>query len=140
MKLQRMHDIGGIRAVVADMRAVDELYRSYIESSRKKGRKFIHELIRQYDYVSQPKDSGYRGRHLVFRYHNERPEMECYNGLTIEMQLRTKLQHIWATAVETFEISRTTTRLTAFTRARNAAAKANLPARSYWSRSIPSPN
>jgi len=103
MKLQRMHDIGGIRAVVADMHALDELYRSYIERRCKKGRAFIHEQIRQYDYVSRPKDSGYRGRHLVFRYHNERDEMKCYNGLTIEMQLRTKLQHIWATAVETFE-------------------------------------
>lgn len=103
MKLQRMQDIGGIRAVVADMRALDKLYCSYIKSSRKKGRKFIHELIRQYDYVSYPKDSGYRGRHLVFRYHSERVEMKGYDGLTIEMQLRTKLQHIWATAVETFE-------------------------------------
>lgn len=102
MQLHRMQDIGGLRAVLPDMKALDSLYQSYTVNQRK-GRPFLHELIRKDDYVSSPKPSGYRGRHLVFRYHNEREEMSGFDGLTIEMQFRTKLQHIWATAVETFE-------------------------------------
>ncbi len=102
MQLHRMQDIGGLRAVLPDMKALDALYQAYTGNQRK-GRPFLHELIRKDDYVSFPKPSGYRGRHLVFRYHNEREEMSDFDGLTIEMQFRTKLQHIWATAVETFE-------------------------------------
>jgi hypothetical protein len=35
----------------------------------------------------------------VYRYHSDRSP--TYNGLQIEMQLRTRLQHAWATGVET---------------------------------------
>ena len=51
------------------------------------------------DYIESPKESGYRGVHLVYRYRS--PRNETYNGLLIEIQLRTRLQHAWATAVET---------------------------------------
>ena len=51
------------------------------------------------DYIEAPKESGYRGIHLVYRYGT--PRNETYNGLLIEIQLRTRLQHAWATAVET---------------------------------------
>ena len=51
------------------------------------------------DYVRKPKTSGYRGIHLVYRYHNDRKTI--YNGLQIEPQLRTRRQHAWATAVDT---------------------------------------
>jgi hypothetical protein len=43
--------------------------------------------------------SGYRGVHLVYRYYSDRSQ--DYNGLKVEMQIRTRLQHAWATAVET---------------------------------------
>lgn len=46
-----------------------------------------------------PKDSGYRGVHLVYRYESDRTA--DFNGLKIEVQLRSRLQHAWATAVET---------------------------------------
>ncbi len=36
---------------------------------------------------------------MIYRYHNERAP--SYDGLSLELQLRTKLQHAWATAVET---------------------------------------
>lgn len=56
-------------------------------------------MISQDDYIFYPKSSGYRGLHLVFRYHSRsRPE---YNKLLFEVQLRTFTQHAWATAVET---------------------------------------
>lgn len=44
-----------------------------------------------------PKESGYRSIHLVYKYHSE----DTYDGMNIELQIRTKLQHSWAMAVET---------------------------------------
>jgi putative GTP pyrophosphokinase len=44
-------------------------------------------------------EDGYRSLHLIYKYQNKHgPE---YNGLRLELQIRTKLQHTWATAVET---------------------------------------
>jgi hypothetical protein len=58
-----------------------------------------HELLHIRDYVSHPKDSGYRGIHLIYRYKSDRKS--TYNGLKVEIQLRSLPQHAWATAVET---------------------------------------
>lgn len=96
MQLNRMQDIGGIRTIAANMAELDKIYAAY---ARGKGR-MRHQVVRMDDYVAQPKDSGYRGRHIVFRYNHRLPD---YNGLHVEMQFRTRLQHVWATAVETFE-------------------------------------
>src|SRR5215472_16883524 len=40
----------------------------------------------------------YRSIHLVYKYHSDRNH--TYNGLKLEIQLRSSLQHAWATAVE----------------------------------------
>ena len=50
------------------------------------------------DYITTPKDSGYRGVHLIYRYYSDKNE--TFNGLKIEVQIRTALQHAWATAVD----------------------------------------
>jgi hypothetical protein len=93
MQLSRMQDIGGLRAVVSSMTELRALQKAY-ESTR-----FAHEQLPTKDYISQPKADGYRSIHLIYRYHNDlAPE---YNGLSIELQIRTKTQHAWATAVET---------------------------------------
>ena len=60
---------------------------------------FAHTLKRSKDYINEPKIDGYRGVHLIYRYSN--PYARDYEGLYLELQLRTKLQHAWATAVET---------------------------------------
>ena len=50
-------------------------------------------------HIAHPKPDGYRSVHLVYRYQNVRtPDI---NGLLLELQLRSRLQHAWATAVET---------------------------------------
>lgn len=95
MQLARMQDIGGLRAVVStveDLRELEAAYRSA---------KFKHKLISSKDYVSEPKQDGYRSIHLIYRYLNESQKASPYNGLSIELQLRTVLQHAWSTAVET---------------------------------------
>ena len=93
MQLSRMQDIGGARAVLTDVAEVDRLRGRY-----RRGRA-RHALVTEKDYIREPKPSGYRGIHLVYRYHSDRTAK--YNGLQIELQLRTRLQHAWATAVET---------------------------------------
>ncbi|ART62283.1 RelA/SpoT domain-containing protein [Kushneria marisflavi] len=87
MNLCRMQDVGGIRAVVSNMSEVRKLEQSYKKGTRvfliEKGGK---------DYINYPKSSGYRSVHKVFK---------CKNGFSVELQIRTKIQHAWATAVET---------------------------------------
>jgi len=66
------------------------------------GRNLSHELVAIDDYIASPKSDGYRSKHLVFRYRN--PKSPAYDGLHIELQIRTRLQHSWATAVETVDV------------------------------------
>ena len=94
MKLSTMQDIGGLRAILSSLGNVSELEGSYLSDKR-----FPHELVRSDDYIEKPKNDGYRSIHLVYKYNNKLATV--YNGLQIELQIRTKLQHIWATAVET---------------------------------------
>lgn len=96
MSLSRMQDIGGIRIVLP---TVNDVYRLHNDIVKSKGR-FEHEaLLPPYDYIQLPKPDGYRSLHQVFKYKN--PNMPKLDGLFIELQIRTKLQHSWATAVET---------------------------------------
>ena len=53
------------------------------------------------DYMQQPKQSGYRGIHLVCR-HNA--ESYGYEKLDVEVQVRSRMQHDWATAVEVYDM------------------------------------
>lgn len=93
MRITQMQDIGGCRAVVE---TIDEVYK--LGAAYKRSRS-LHELVAEDDYIRHPKLSGYRSLHLVYRF-NSRSHPE-YNKLLFEIQLRTKLQHAWATAVET---------------------------------------
>lgn len=99
MQLARMHDIGGCRAV---MRTVDQVHRvvEIYDQSRMKSPNRGAQFVRKYDYIAHPKPDGYRGIHLVYRYRSSSRGKKIYNGLRIEIQLRTQLQHAWATAVE----------------------------------------
>lgn len=94
MQLAQMQDIGGLRAVVSSVARVRKIEKEYRDKSR-----FKHELVKSKDYITAPKVDGYRSIHLVFKYKN--PLAPKYDGLLIELQLRTQLQHAWATAVET---------------------------------------
>ncbi len=93
MTLAQMQDLGGCRAVMGSVSSVSRLVRDYRESEIK------HHLAQCDDYIKNPKASGYRGVHLIYKYNSDRKT--TYNSLKIEMQIRTHLQHAWATAVET---------------------------------------
>ena len=101
MKLSQMHDIGGCRAVLSNVKQVRRLIVNYKEfhSKSPKGRS-DWDGSDDFDYITKPKPDGYRSVHLVFRFQSESNERKVYNGQRIEIQIRSKLQHLWATAVE----------------------------------------
>lgn len=102
MKLSQMHDIGGCRAILGKVSQVEELVRIYERATSKNPTRggIFH---RKYDYIKEPKPTGYRGIHLVYKYHSDSKKLKIYNDLKIEIQIRSKLQHYWATAVETVD-------------------------------------
>lgn len=94
MSLWAMQDLGGCRFIVPTIEDIYNYANKY-ENSRKR-----HELISTNDYIKQPKPSGYRSLHRVYKYHSD--YTNTYNkNMLIEIQFRTHLQHLWATAVET---------------------------------------
>jgi len=97
-RLGTMQDIGGLRIVVITMTALQNAY-TVIAQNVPEHFELTKEPI---DYIKEPKKiSGYRSIHFVFKYHSDN---ENYDGMKIELQLRTKLQHSWAMAVETAEL------------------------------------
>jgi hypothetical protein len=101
MKLSQMHDLAGCRAVMSDVTQVQTLIAKYEEFHAKspKGRS-DWDGSDDFDYIARPKPDGYRSVHLVFRFQSESDDRRVYNGQRVEIQIRSKLQHVWATAVE----------------------------------------
>ncbi|MCK4415151.1 MAG: RelA/SpoT domain-containing protein [Candidatus Eisenbacteria sp.] len=91
MSLNRMHDIAGCRAVVRNIAGARRVYDS-LRTSRTR-----NILFREYDYITTPRDSGYRGLHLIYKYNGGRT---AFQDMLVELQIRSRIQHSWATAVE----------------------------------------
>jgi hypothetical protein len=100
-----MQDIGGCRAVLNNVSEVNKLVAQYKLSHTKsrKGRS-AWDGSEDFDYIKRPKPDGYRSVHLIFRFYSPSSVREHFNGQCIEIQIRSKLQHIWATAVETAQV------------------------------------
>jgi putative GTP pyrophosphokinase len=81
LDLSRMQDIAGCRAVVENVDDLRRLERRI--TSRLK-------VVEYSDYIETPRRSGYRGVHVVVPY----------QGLSVEIQLRTRRMHAWALAAE----------------------------------------
>lgn len=95
MRLTQMQDIGGCRAVLKSADEVDELFEIYRDHPGN------HQTVSEKNYVVDPPASGYRGVHIVQRYHSA--QKAEFSGLLVEIQIRSLLQHAWATAVETVD-------------------------------------
>jgi hypothetical protein len=93
MRLTQMQDIAGCRAIVGSVNSVNRLVAIYKNSNIK------HKLHHIKDYIVNPKLSGYRGVHVIYNYVSDKHT--TWNGLKVELQFRSPLQHWWATAVET---------------------------------------
>ena len=95
MRLGGMQDIAGGRFVFTD---VDTLRKAFLLLQNEQPAQF--EIVKKDDYVDvKPKPSGYRSIHLVYKYHSVKGE--DWDNMKVEIQLRTKMQHSWAMAVET---------------------------------------
>lgn len=96
MELYRMQDLGGCRMILPSIEDV------YMYSERFQNSRIRHEAKTPKDYIKTPKTSGYRSLHLIYRFQTDTPEKQIFNQypMLIELQFRTHLQHIWATAVE----------------------------------------
>lgn len=100
MQLARMHDIAGCRLIFKDIDELVKFQQSFRSARFNHLRRHRDDASDPYDYISKPKLSGYRGRHDVFEYRAYAPSGTPWNGLYVEIQYRTQVQHAWATAVE----------------------------------------
>lgn len=93
-----MNDIGGCRAIFPDMASLNLIQNKLTETLEDEKRVKIRDID---DYITTPKenDCGYRSLHIIYQY-----EHSLGKKFKIEAQLRTKLQHIWATTVEIVDI------------------------------------
>jgi ppGpp synthetase/RelA/SpoT-type nucleotidyltranferase len=96
MKLKNMQDIGGCRVIVSNIKKLRQIER---ELKKKKEFRIKKGLPKYKDYVTNPKDDGYRGLHLIGKF----PDIY---GTTkhIEVQIRTITQHYWATSLEIVDL------------------------------------
>jgi len=97
MQLSQIQDIGGCRAVLSNVFLAQKLYKEYYIKGDLK-----HKKVGEKDYITEPKKDGYRSIHLIYRFNSDKEKKE-YNGLLVEVQIRSKLQHLWATAIETVD-------------------------------------
>lgn len=95
MKLNEMCDIAGCRVIVDDIRSARRI-------SDEIGRAFsVKPDTGVKDYIVKPKPNGYRSTHIISRH--DAPE-SGFTNLFCETQVRTRLQHAWATALETYDV------------------------------------
>ncbi len=97
MQLARMDDVAGCRLIFNSIIELQE-FREKLHQAR-----FRHKLRNEpdkYNYIKNPKQTGYRGIHDIYQYNVNSPTGKRLAGLYIEIQYRTLIQHAWATAVE----------------------------------------
>jgi putative GTP pyrophosphokinase len=97
MDLAQMQDVAGCRLIFP---TVEELREFRRKVHRARFKHVLKNAKDKYDYISFPTDRGYRGIHDVYEFRAQHKDGEIYNGLQIEIQYRTHVQHAWATAVE----------------------------------------
>lgn len=90
MDLQNMQDIGGCRVILRSLKHVNQLRRVLAGRGD----------YRIKDYIKEPKEDGYRGIHLIGRFPGETRD----SRFQIEIQIRTQIQHAWATALEIIDL------------------------------------
>ena len=118
MQLNTMHDMAGCRLIFEN---IDQLIRFREKMTwsrfRHKPKSFFYlyhdtehpmiktmERVDKYNYIENPKSSGYRGIHDVYEYNVNSVGGKAWNGLHVEIQYRTVFQHAWATAVEVADL------------------------------------
>lgn len=91
-----LSDLAGVRVVCFSVEDVYELEEFL-------GRRNDIEIVKRKDYIKSPKANGYQSLHLIVEI-NDPKECEIQTGgedflsnkIRIELQLRTKVMHLWA--------------------------------------------
>ena len=96
MSLKNMQDIGGCRAIFTTEK---RLMKAARDLRRRKEFKTSRGKSRSKNYIKNPKPDGYRSYHLIGLFPDKNGSFR-----KIEIQLRTRLQHYWATALEIVDL------------------------------------
>ncbi|HEB9351266.1 TPA: hypothetical protein RZK41_000975 [Campylobacter coli] len=92
--LDRIQDIAGMRIICDNLKDAnlikDELKKHYQKNIS------VFKYSNMDDYINEPKSDGYRSYHLIF--------IDIKTKCKVEIQIRTKLQHSWAIAVEIIDM------------------------------------
>jgi hypothetical protein len=96
--LCELQDLGGCRVILPSIADVHSLVDLVRERSR-------HVIREESNYVRRPKKDGYRSHHLMLNFRGRGPSA-VHDDCRIELQVRTRLQHSWATAVEAIGLFR----------------------------------
>jgi len=97
MSLKNMQDIGGCRVIVANSKKVEQVVRAL--RTKPEFKTSNGGAIKYKDYIKSPKDDGYRSYHIIGNFLDENDKSH-----KIEIQVRTKIQHYWATALEIVDL------------------------------------
>lgn len=98
LSLHEFQDLGGCRAIMKTMQSAETLIAELKARER-------HVLWNEDRYMYDARPTGYRSHHLKFEF-SGKGEYSKYSGRRIEVQIRTDLQHAWATAVEAIGLFR----------------------------------
>jgi hypothetical protein len=85
MGMLTMQDIAGCRAIVGSVKQIRNIVQEFEKDSS-------FEIINFDDYIDNPRETGYSSFHLIVRPVN--------SDRVVEIQLRTRKHHYWATFVE----------------------------------------
>lgn len=96
MQLGNMRDIGGCRTIVSGINKLEKVVRALKKDTRFRG---SDGRVRIRDYIANPKGDGYRSFHLIGNFGS----LENPNRF-IEVQVRTYIQHDWATTLEVVDL------------------------------------
>lgn len=91
-----MQDIGGCRAIVANQKKLYQILRELRRIDEFRWKDGRHRVK---DYIEKPKEDGYRSVHIIGNFPNESQVPR-----KVEVQLRTFIQHYWATALEIVDL------------------------------------
>lgn len=91
--LQTMGDIAGCRLIVDNFKEIDYCLRKITE-------KF--DVLNVNYHTEGLQTSGYTGVHVICKF--DKTDKLLFNGLKVEIQLRIKHQHTWATTVEILDL------------------------------------
>ena len=98
LRLSRMQDLAGARILLPNIKDTEEVANYLKNKVYKQKDKNNFLFVREKNYILEPKEDGYRSIHQIFKYQGKKESQ--LEGYQIELQIRTRLQHQWATSVE----------------------------------------